>query len=45
MKRLRWQRKNKYVKAVTLNGKPVTDRKIRYEDILAGGELLFQMRK
>jgi putative alpha-1,2-mannosidase len=30
-------RENKYVKAVTLNGKPITDWKIRHADIMAGG--------
>ena len=36
-------RENKYVKSVTLNGKPVTDWKIRHADIMAGGELVFEM--
>ena len=35
--------KNKYVKSVTLNGKPVAGFKIRYADIVAGGELVFEM--
>lgn len=34
---------NKYVKSVTMNGKPITDWKIRHEDILKGGELVFEM--
>ena len=36
-------RENKYVKSVTLNGKPITDWKIRHADIMAGGELVFEM--
>jgi len=36
-------RENKYVKSVTLNGKPVTDWKIRHADIMVGGELVFEM--
>ena len=36
-------RENKYVKSVTLNGKPVTDWKIRHADIVRGGELVFEM--
>ena len=36
-------RENKYVKSVTLNGKPLTDWKIRHSDIMAGGELVFEM--
>ncbi|MBR6588040.1 MAG: GH92 family glycosyl hydrolase, partial [Kiritimatiellae bacterium] len=36
-------KKNKYVKSVTLNGKPVTDWKIRHADIMCGGELVFEM--
>ena len=34
----------KYVKSVTLNGKPITDWKIRHADIVKGGELVFEMR-
>ena len=34
---------NKYVKSVTLNGKPITDWKIRHSDIMSGGELVFEM--
>ena len=36
-------KENKYVKSVTLNGKPITDWKIRHSDIMAGGELIFEM--
>ena len=36
-------KENKYVKSVTLNGKPVTDWKIRHFDIMSGGELVFEM--
>ena len=36
-------RANKYVKSVTLNGRPVTDWKIRHADIMAGGDLVFEM--
>ena len=35
--------KNKYVASVSLNGKIVTDWKIRHEDIVKGGELVFEM--
>ena len=35
--------KNKYVKSVTLNGKPIADFVIRHEDIMRGGELVFEM--
>ena len=35
--------KNKYVKSVTLNGKPLDGFVIRHEDIMRGGELVFQM--
>jgi putative alpha-1,2-mannosidase len=31
------------VKSVKLNGKPVTDWKIRHVDIMRGGELVFEM--
>ena len=34
---------NKYVKSVTLNGKPIADWKIRHADIVKGGELVFEM--
>ena len=36
-------KENKYVKSVTLNGKPITDWKIRHADIVKGGELVFEM--
>ncbi len=36
-------RENKYVKSMTLNGNPVTDWKIHNADIMAGGELVFEM--
>ena len=36
-------KENRYVKAVTLNGKPVTDWRIRHEDIVRGGEIVFEM--
>ncbi|MBQ7188941.1 MAG: GH92 family glycosyl hydrolase [Kiritimatiellae bacterium] len=34
---------NKYVKSVSLNGVPLEGFKIRHEDILKGGELVFEM--
>ena len=34
---------NKYVKSVTLNGVPLKGFTIRHEDILKGGELVFEM--
>ena len=37
-------RKNKYVKSVTLNGRPLEGPILRHADILAGGELVFEMR-
>ena len=36
-------KENKYVKSVTLNGKSIADWKIRHEDIVNGGELVFEM--
>ena len=42
-------RENKYVKSVTLNGKPLVGRVIpnapilRHSDIMSGGELVFEM--
>ena len=36
-------KENKYVKAVSLNGNPITDWKIRHADIMTGGELVFEM--
>ena len=38
-------KENKYVKSVTLNGKPIADWKIRHADIVNGGELVFEMGK
>lgn len=35
--------KNRYVKAVRLNGKPLSGFILRYKDIMAGGELVFDM--
>ena len=34
---------NKYVKSVTLNGRPVAGFKISHAEIAAGGELVFEM--
>ena len=34
---------NKYVKSVTLNGKPLSGCVIRHADVMAGGELVFDM--
>ena len=34
---------NKYVKSVTLNGRLITDWKLRHADIVKGGELVFEM--
>lgn len=34
---------NKYVKSVTLNGKPFKSLKIRHEEIMNGGRLVFEM--
>jgi len=36
---------NKYVKSVTLNGRPVINGILRHADIVAGGELVFEMSK
>jgi len=36
-------KENKYVKSVTLNGKPITNSRLRHADILKGGELVFEM--
>ena len=38
-----FSRENKYVKSVTLNGRPVTDWKIHHSDICRDGELVFEM--
>ncbi|WP_373514842.1 glycoside hydrolase domain-containing protein, partial [Persicitalea sp.] len=35
--------KNIYVKSIHLNGKPVSDYKLSYTDIVKGGVLLFEM--
>ena len=35
--------KNRYIKSVTLNGKPYTKAYITHQDIMNGGELVFQM--
>jgi len=43
IKTLGGSEKNKYIKSVTLNGKPYTKNYISYADILAGGELIFEM--
>jgi len=40
---LNLSRENRYVKSVTLNGKPKADWKIRHEDVVAGGDLVFEM--
>ena len=34
---------NKYVRAATLNGKPLAGHVIRHADVMAGGELVFEM--
>ena len=36
-------KENKYVKSVTLNGRPLTNWKISHADIMSGGELVFEM--
>ena len=38
-------RQNKYVKSATLNGKPLEGPVIRHADIVAGGELVFEMER
>ena len=43
MKANGFSRANKYVKSVTLNGKPHKGFVLRHEDIMAGGELTFEM--
>ncbi len=35
--------KNIYIQSATLNGKPLNTPKIRFKDVLKGGELVFQM--
>jgi putative alpha-1,2-mannosidase len=37
-------KENKYVKSVTLNGKPLDAPILRHADIMRGGELVFEMR-
>ena len=34
---------NIYVKSVTINGKPIDDLKLLHKDVMAGGELVFEM--
>ena len=34
---------NVYVKSMTLNGKPYDDIALRYEDLIRGGEMIFEM--
>jgi predicted alpha-1,2-mannosidase len=34
---------NKYIKSIKLNGRPITNYQIRYEDIMKGGNLIFSM--
>ena len=36
-------RENKYVKSVTLNGRSLTGPILQHADIVAGGELVFEM--
>ena len=38
-------RENKYVRSITLNGRRITGCVLRHADILAGGELVFEMRR
>ena len=38
-------RRNKYVRSATLNGKPLEGPVIRHADIVAGGELVFEMER
>jgi len=38
-----WSPENTYVKRVTLNGQPIENRKISYQQIMAGGTLVFEM--
>lgn len=37
-------RANRYVKSVTLNGKPLAGFIVRHADVMRGGELVFEMR-
>ena len=34
---------NVYVKSVSLNGKPITNYKLQYDDLMKGGEMVFEM--
>lgn len=43
IKTTNFSNENIYVKAVYLNGQPVTDYKLSYNDIVKGGELVFEM--
>jgi putative alpha-1,2-mannosidase len=36
---------NIYVKSITLNGKPYNKLIIRHEDVMAGGEMVFEMSR
>ena len=36
-------KENKYVKSVTLNGKPLEGFILKHADVMAGGELVFEM--
>ena len=38
-----FSKENKYVKSVTLNGKPLDSFILKHADIMAGGELVFEM--
>ena len=38
-----FSKENKYVKSVSLNGRLITDWKLRHADIVKGGELVFEM--
>ena len=38
-----FSKENKYVKSVTLNGKPLDSFILKHADIMAGGELVFDM--
>ena len=38
-----FSKENKYVKSVTLNGKPLNGFILRHADVMAGGELVFEM--
>ena len=38
-----WSEKNVHVKSVTFNGRPVTGHSVKHADLVAGGELVFEM--